>query len=276
MLGWSMTKSVLNALLGVLVQSGDLDIEAPVPIVEWQRTANDPRAGITWRHLLTMTSGLAWNEDYANPLSDVVRMLYDVGDTAGLAAQKDLSHAPGTHFYYSSGNSNLLSLALHGALGNDPATYRAYPRNELFHRIGMRSAIMEPDASGIFVASSYMYATARDWLRLGELFRLDGVWQGERILPEGWVSFSSKPSASGSDGVYGAHWWVGSFSPGQGGASPAYPPDTLRAMGHSGQVLTIIPSRKLVVIRLGLARKKPWRNAPFIGRLLAVLPEDDR
>ena len=273
MLGWSMTKSAFNALVGVLVQSHGLDIETPVPIAAWRRTADDPRAGITWYHLLTMTSGLDWDEDYDNPLSDVVRMLYDTGDTAGLAAGKQLSFAPGDMFHYSSGTSNLLSLALQGALGNDPAAYRAYPRTKLFHRIGMTSAVIELDTSGTFVASSYMYATARDWVRLGELFRLDGVWQGERILPEGWVNFSSKPSASSNDGVYGAHWWVGAFSPDHSGASSTYPKDTMRAMGHSGQILTIIPSRKLVVVRLGLAREKRWRNAPFIERLLTVLPQ---
>ena len=270
MIGWSMTKSALNALVGVLVQSRDLDIENPAPIIAWRQTANDPRAGITWRHLLTMTPGLAWSEDYGNPLSDVVRMLYDVGDVAGLAAQKELSYMPGENFHYSSGTSNILSAALHGALGNDLETYWAYPRTELFHRIGMNSAIIEPDASGRFVTSSYMYATARDWLRLGELFRLDGVWQGERILPQGWVSFSLKPSTTVIDedgGIYGAHWWTNP-------PSSKYPADTFRAMGHEGQILTIIPSRKLVVIRLGLAREKNWDNEAFMTRLLALLPEN--
>lgn len=169
------------------------------------------------------------------------------------------------------GTTNIIARIIRDAIGGTDADYFAFPRRALFDRIGMHSAIIEPDASGTFVGSSFMYATARDWARFGLLYLQDGVWEGERILPQGWVKYALTPT-----GEYGAHFWLKVPPPFKSKVSrmPLLPVDTYFAAGHEGQFVTIIPSRKLVAVRLGLSRLKgAWDQQGFIAQILEAIPE---
>lgn len=192
LLGWSMTKSVTNALIGILVGQGRLLIQEPAPVPEWSG-ADDPRGAITLDQLLRMSSGLKFIEEYTKN-SDATCMLFGTHDTAAYAASQPLETEPDSKWSYSSGTANILSRLVRHTIGGTSADYFAFPRRALFNRIGMRSAIMEPDASGTFVGSSFMYATVRDWARFGLLYLQDGVWEGTQILPEGWVDYSRRPT----------------------------------------------------------------------------------
>ncbi|HSB68145.1 MAG TPA: serine hydrolase [Candidatus Methylomirabilis sp.] len=274
LLGWSMTKGVINALTGILVSDKKLGVGDHAAVPEWQGPG-DPRRNITLDHLLRMTSGLEFEEDYRHPLEDVTFMLLAAPDMAGYAARKPLAAEPGSRWHYSSGNTNIIARLLRGVVGGGDAGYLAFPRRMLFDRIGMRSAVIEPDASGTFVGSSFMYATARDWARFGLLYLQDGMWQGERVLPAGWVGYSRTPTPAAPRGMYGAHFWLRlrpGFRGSDGGAS-ALPADTFHAIGHEGQFVTIIPSRNLVVVRLGLTRLRgAWDHEAFLRRVLEAIP----
>ena len=272
LIGWSMAKSVMNALVGILVLQGRLALDAPVPIPEW-KSAGDPRAEITLDHLLRMSSGLRFDEGMSSPRSDVMRMLLDVGDAAALAIHKDLLAPPGTRWQYASGTSNILARVIRNAL-HDDASYLAFPRRELFDRIGMSSAVLETDASGTFVGSSYMYATARDWARFGTLYLRDGVWNGERLLPEGWVKYSTSLAPADPQQRYGAHFWL-RIADEYRGIGAQLPAGTYHAVGHGGQFVTVVPARKVVIVRLGHTRyADAWHHAAFVREVLAVLDED--
>jgi CubicO group peptidase (beta-lactamase class C family) len=271
LLGWSMSKSVANALVGVLVREGKLRLDQAVALPEW-RAPGDPRAKITWDHLLRMTSGLEFEEDYSDPLADVTLMLLGVPNAAAFAAAKRLESEPGTRWGYSSGTTNILAYAVRQIVGE--AGYAQFPRRSLFDRLGMGRAVMETDAAGNFVASSFMYATARDWARFGQLYLADGMWAGERILPEGWIAYSRTPAPHAPEGRFGAHFWLRipeGYSCGR--KENALPSDAFHAVGHEGQLLTIIPSRSLVVVRLGLTRYPcGWDHQRFVQSVLQALP----
>ena len=211
LLGWSMSKSVTNALVGILVKEGKLDIHRPAPVPEWQNEG-DPRRRITLDQLLRMSAGLEFSEDYA-PFSDAVAMFYESYDFAAYAAQKTLEAEPGTKFHYSSGTANIIARIVRRAAEAQYRNYYTFIRRELFDRIGMYSADFEPDPSGTFVGSSYVFATARDWARFGLLFLQDGVWQGERLLPEGWVAYTTTPTPDAPQGEYGALFWLNAGAP---------------------------------------------------------------
>jgi CubicO group peptidase (beta-lactamase class C family) len=264
--GWSMTKSVTGALIGTLVGEGKLALGGKNLLAEW---AGDPRSEIALEDLLRMRSGLRFSEVYADTASDVTRMLFDGYDAGGFAASRPLEHAPGSAWKYSSGTSNILSLIARRAVGEKD--YLAWPRRALFDPLGMASAVFEPDAAGTFVGSSFVFASARDWARFGWL-HAEG---GRAVLPEGWVRFGTTPTPQAPDGKYGAHWWL-KLSKELGGATPnaaKIPADAFHALGHEGQCLTVIPSRRLVVVRLGVSIDiTAWDHAAFLAELLDALP----
>jgi hypothetical protein len=268
--GWSMTKSVLSALIGILVGEGRITPTDSDLLQQW--STHDPRAAITVEDLLRMRSGLRFAEVYEDLSSDVIEMLFNQTDAAAYAAGRPLDAPPGTVWSYSSGSTNILSRIARTIVGEEQ--YPEWPRRALFERIGMSSAMMERDASGTFVASSFMLATARDWARFGQLYLQDGVWEEERVLPEGWVGFSTTPTPQSPHAIYGAHWWL-KLKPEIGGGTAAanrIPPDAYFAIGHEGQTLTIIPSRRLVVVRLGLSIYiDAWNHAVFVADLLDAL-----
>jgi CubicO group peptidase (beta-lactamase class C family) len=270
--GWSMTKSVMNALIGILVGRGLLTLDGPVPIPEWS-SPGDPRAGITLDSLLRMSSGLEFDEDLSSPRSDVMRMMLDAGDTAKLAIDKDLVAPPGASWQYSSGTSGILARVIRNVV-HDDARYLDYPRRALFDRVGMSSAVIETDASGTFVGSSYMYATARDWARFGTLYLQNGVWNGERVLPEGWVGYSTTPAPADSGERYGAHFWL-RIPEEYRGSNQQLPSGTYHAVGHEAQFVTIVPSRDVVIVRLGHTRyPEAWDHAAFVADVIDALGED--
>ena len=264
--GWSMAKSVLNALVGVLVSEGRLALDQHELLPLWGPP--DPRAAITVEDLLRMRSGLRFSEAYTNPWSDVVQMLYNCGDTGAFAASRPLAARPGQVWQYATGTTNILSLITRRVVGDD--TYWTWPTHALFARIGMRSAVLEPDASGTFVCSSYMLATARDWARYGQLWLDRGRHGRDEVLSDEWIRFSTTPTRQSPGGRYGAHWWL-KLNPDIGGDSPAarsIAPDTFYAVGHEGQTLTIMPSKRAVVVRLGASIYiDAWNQAEFIARV---------
>jgi CubicO group peptidase (beta-lactamase class C family) len=271
--GWSMTKSVTNALLGVLVRQGKLDIHSPAPVPEWQ-ASGDPRKAITIDQLIRMSSGLEFNEDYGDLTNGVTQMLYNQSDMAVYAADKPLAAAPDTAWNYSSGTANILTRIIRDTIGGEVTDYWAFPQEALFHRININSAIIEPDASGSFVGSSYMYATARDWARFGLLYLQDGVWNGERILPEGWVNYSHTPTPP-SLGDYGGMWWLNAGEPGKPETKewPDLPDDIYYAEGHDGQDIVIFPSQNIIVVRLSVSRNGAWDMAEFLADVMAAVEE---
>ncbi|RYZ20855.1 MAG: class C beta-lactamase-related serine hydrolase [Chitinophagaceae bacterium] len=246
-IGWSMSKSITAALIGILVKEGHLHPEAPAPVPEWKGTDKEK---ITLRNLLQQSSGLDFEEDYGKPC-EVTNMLFRSDDMAAFTAALPLREAPGSRFYYSSGNSNILSRIIRHTVGEE--RYAAFPYTALFHRIGMRSALLEPDPSGTYIGSSYSYATARDFARFGLLYSNGGRWDGEQVLPEGWVAASIQPAASDADGRYGYQFWLNGMDPEHPGRRkfPDVPADLFYAKGFGGQGVYVIPSKKLVVVRLG-------------------------
>ncbi len=253
LMSWSMAKSVLATLVGIAAREGRLDLEAAAPVPEWSNAA-DPRHRITPDQLLRMSSGLAFDETYG-ALNDVSVMLFTRGDTGAFAAAMPLAHPPDTVWSYSSGTSNLLARLLRDALGGTLAQRVGWARERLFDPAAMTTAVFEPDASGSFIGSSFVLASARDWARFGELHRRDGMWQGRRILPPGWVERVTTPTPAAPEGCYGAHWWLNAGAPEAPAARmwPTLPRDTYAARGHSGQYVVVVPSAELVVVRLGLA-----------------------
>jgi hypothetical protein len=215
LLGWSMSKSVTNALVGILVKKGGLTLDQPAPVREWQ-AEGDPRRAITLDQLMRMTSGLEFEEVYT-PFGDTAAMLCESGDFAAYAAAKPLAAAPGSRWSYSSGTANIISRIVRQVVETETPNSYHFLRRELFDAIGMTSAVMEADPSGTFVGSSYTFATPRDWARFGLLFLQDGVWSGKRILPEGWVAYTTIPAAKAPKGEYGAMFWLNA------GAAPIQP-----------------------------------------------------
>ncbi|MET0169591.1 MAG: serine hydrolase [Aliihoeflea sp.] len=261
LLGWSMTKTVTAALLGTVedrIGRDDASLRA-----NW----SDGRAEITTADLLGMSSGLEFNEDYGD-VTDVTRMLYLEPDMASFAADKPLLGARGQVFSYSSGTTTILSRLWQDKF-NDPQQALGWPRRALFGPLGMDSAVLETDARGTFVGSSYMYATAHDWVRFGQFLLQDGEWNGEQILPAGFVTWM-REAAPASNGRYGRGqvWLAGP----ERGAQVALPADTYWLRGHDGQSMAIIPSRNLVVLRMGLTPSRlNYSPTPLIGALVDAL-----
>jgi CubicO group peptidase (beta-lactamase class C family) len=253
--GWSMTKTMVDALLGIRVQQGRIDLEAPLRTVpEW--SADDERSKLRLADLQRMASGLHWVENYDDPSSSVLQMLFGSSDHAAVQATQPAEHAPGTTFCYASGTTNLICRELRRTFATN-AEYWSFPRQALFQRLGMHSAVIETDPSGTFVGSSYGFATARDWARFGMLYAQDGVFAEERILPEDWVTASSKLTPA-SDGEFGRHLWLNADPDGDGPRERAWtdlPANLMHMDGHEGQYVCVMPTEQLVVVRLGCTKR---------------------
>ncbi|UCC53896.1 MAG: serine hydrolase, partial [Anaerolineaceae bacterium] len=274
MISWSMAKSFANALVGILVGQGKLSLDEPAPVPEWSDT-DDARRVITLDQLLRMSSGLSFDESYG-AFSEVSVMLFDRGDTAAYAAAMPLVQEPDKVWHYSSGTSNIISRIARDAVGGTAQDGLEFPRQALFAPIGMNSAVFEPDAVGTFVGSSFVQATARDYARFGLLYLQDGVWQGERILPEGWVAYTTTPTPNAPLGQYGAQWWLNACSEANEAECrwPELPSDIFWADGHDGQFIIIVPSYDMVLVRLGFTLdEEAWDLGAFISDMLLVVPE---
>lgn len=286
-LTWSVSKSMLDAMVGVAVYQGYLDLRDSA--CDYYDHVDD--CTITLWDLHAMGSGLDWNEGYEDEpyhLSSVIAMLYGEGalDMAAFVGRHPPEAPPGTLYRYSSGDSVLLSAVLAGALPH--AMRDTFPHQFVFGPIGMQSAVFEQDRAGTFVGSSYVYATPRDMARLGYLYLHDGCWAGERLLPEGWVAQSTAVNpvflveasfewARDGDAVPGLHWWTNHAVPDRGidSAWPDVPEDTYSASGHWGQFITVIPSEELVVVRTADDREPGVldRNR-FLSLVLELAQED--
>lgn len=241
LLGWSMTKSLTAALVGILIRRGDIRLDDPLPIEEWK---DDERRKITWAMALHMESGLSWDEDYAS-VSPATIMLYEKPDMGAYAASRPLEAEPATHWEYSSGTTNILARALRSYFPSN-TDYQQFPFEALFGPIGASSFIVEMDASDHFVGSSYGYATARDWAKLGRLF-LDYGRVGEQvILDSAFVEFCRRPSPH-SDGNYGGHFWLNAH-----GKNSGYRAEDYWMNGFQGQRVSIHPEENMVIVRLGV------------------------
>jgi CubicO group peptidase (beta-lactamase class C family) len=270
-----MSKSVCAALIGVAVREGRLALTSNALLPEW-RAPGDPRAAITLDQLLRMTSGLAFSEDYGDPLADVVLMLFTQADGSLFAARKPLAAPPGARWHYSSGDTAILARVLRLALGGTAAEHAAFPRRALFDPIGMHSAVLEVDASGTLQTSSFVYASPHDWARFGQFLLQDGVWNGRRLLPEGWVRYLTTLTPSSQRRNFGAHLWVRvpePFNSTQQPEPPQIPSDAFHLTGYDGQLTSIVPSREMVVVRLGLSRnRRAWDHETFLARVLNAAP----
>lgn len=271
LMGWSMTKSIVNAMIGILVNEGKLDPDAPAPVPEW---AGDERKDITLNHLLQASSGLEWSESYFIPTSDFHNMFIRSDDKAAYALSRKLAHTPGSYFQYSSGTTNILSRIIRQTVGDEQ--YYRFPYEKLFYKTGMNHAIIEPDGSGTFVGSSYSYATARDWARFGVLYLNEGRWNEEQLLPVGWVKYTTTPAPAADMGKYGAQWWLNSGKRNDPAIRkyPELPVDAFWADGFEEQYVMVIPSKKLVIVRLGVSHHG-FDLAKLATELIRSLPEED-
>lgn len=256
--GWSMDKSIVNAMVGILVKQGKLAVNALAPVKEWQM---DRRRDITINDLLHMSCGLKWNEDYGD-VSEATTMLYRARNCYSSAIGSPYGKKPDSEWKYSSGTTNILSGIIRHTLNNDQL-YFDFPYAEIFNKIGMNSMVYETDAAGYFVGSSYGYATARDWAKFGQLYLQDGVWKGDSILPKGWVTYT-KTSANAAKGQYGAQFWLN-----RSRELPDVPEDMYSCKGHRGQRICIFPSNNLVVVRLGFSEDKFDHNL-FLKSVLSA------
>ncbi len=238
---WSTAKSITATLVGIAVRQGLLDLAAGAPVPEWRQPA-DPRAAITLNDLLWMSSGL-WSEG-----SNTNAMYFGGQDVISSATTTHLEAEPGTRWKYANNDTLLLLRSLRAVLDDD-ARYLRFPYDELFRPLGMHHTWMETDHLGNFIGSSQVYTTARDLARFGLLYANDGVWQGQRLLPEGWTDFVATPAPSrppepGELG-YGAQFWLLDQLDG-------IPPGTYTSMGNKGQFVTVVPGRNLVIVRTGV------------------------
>lgn len=274
----SVAKGFVHALVGILVRDGKMNLDAPAGVTGWQKL-NDLRRNITMRHLLTMSSGLAFAESYFDPFgSDVLPMLFGGArsDIAAHGASFPLVHEPGTHWSYSSGTTNLISGLIRERVGDSQEAYLGFMWRELFGPLGMASAAPEFDKRGTFVGSSFMHGTARDYARFGLLYLRGGLWDGRRILPEGWVDFARTPLGHEERGLYGAHFWLNAGNPSAGISPtiPKAPPGTFMARGHRGQVIAVVPSKDLVVVRFGRTPYALYGDMfRWIGAVIDAFPD---
>ncbi len=256
-LGYSATKSVTSALIGILVRQGKLAVDQPAPVAAWQ-SPDDPRHAITVDHLLRHTSGLAMgsslNASLASAFAPVNRMKYIERDMAGYAESVGLESAPGSAWNYHDGNTIILSRLIRDAAGGHAADVMRFARRELFEPLGMHHVTLEFDATGTQEGSSQMLAPARDWARFGMLYLNDGVVGGKRILPEGWVGYAASRTPNGWVGI-GAGFWtnLGDSKGSRYRTSLGMPHDAYYASGTFGQYVIIIPSERLVIARLGIS-----------------------
>jgi CubicO group peptidase (beta-lactamase class C family) len=283
---WSVSKSFLQALVAITIQAGKLSLDDQVSkyLPDIAHAADAQGRALKIRDLLEMSSCIQWEESYEGvdlTQSSVLAMLYGVGhkDMTEFMAKKPLACAPGSQWEYSSGNSVELMRVLRVIYGDD---YALMPWKQLFEPLGITSAVWETDTAGNFVASSYLYATPRDLARLGYLYLKDGIWRGQRILPEGWVNYTAQPAAAllrdgvpvdPKEGIGGPHWWSNAPIPSKGikSSEPAIPADAFAAEGHWGQAIYVVPSLDLVVVRVGDDRDGTFSTNNLVKLVLDAL-----
>lgn len=271
--GMSMTKSATATIIGILVQQGRLDVNAPAPINGWSEL-DDGRSRVTTHHLLTMTAGFDYQESSGEAdLRNLLKtMLYSAPDAPGFAAQTPLRGEPGNSWEYQTVHSVLLQRVARNVIADDQQYFR-FAQRYLFDKLDMGNSFFQADAAGNFIGGASMYASARDWMKLGLLYLNDGVHQGERILPEGWVKYAttaSKPSLQTR--AYGAQIWLNTPAPHQ--LFPGMPEDAYAFQGHFGQYVIVVPSLELVMVRMGMTfnGEQGFDKQALLRGVVAALP----
>jgi CubicO group peptidase (beta-lactamase class C family) len=284
LISWSMAKSVTASLVGMLVGDGRLELDVPAPVPVWRAAPADPRAGATLRHLLHMASGVRHTETGPAPeRSDTNRALFadTSGDIHAAAVAEPAEVPPGTRFQYNTLTSHILARIVADAVsppGATPAQRRAATRTFIAQRLagpaGMASLLCEFDPQGTPYGGSLCHATARDWAAFGQMYLDGGVVAGRQVVPRAWVQFVTTPSPA--NGGYGGHWWL-NRRPSSGRDEALFwragPADAFAALGHLGQYVIVVPSRRLVVVRLGKTQDEalpPVRAA--LARLVGAFP----
>lgn len=263
LLGWSMAKTLTSIMLGQLEYAGLLNTEELGLFPEWSK---DDRRFITLELLLRMSSGLEFRELYI-PGVDVTKMLFNSYSAVQVALNKPLQYSPGEHFYYSSGTANILSWLFTRRVGGTSEAAHYFQR-EILQPLGMAHTVLEPDPSGVFVGSSYAYASARDWARLGQLLLNKGELNGHRLLSADWVSRATSPNESVNDTRYGYQLWLNS-----GGDElrwPELPADAFAMQGNRSQRVVVIPSASVVIVRLGWSREEYPDSRKFAELLRGI------
>ncbi len=269
LISWSMAKSMTHFLVGTLVDEGRLDVNVTAPVKEWAEPT-DPRHAIRLRDLLAMRDGLDYVEDYVDDgVSHVIDMLFGAGkdDVAGYTAARPLKHAPDTVFNYSSGTTNIISRIVADQVGYGDA-YDAYLHDRLFGPLGMSSAHATFDATGVFIGSSYVHATARDFAKFGLLYLRGGLWDEQQLVSRAWTDTAQVPLSADEDAgtFYSWQWWVTGDEYG-----------TYWASGYDGQMISVVPALDAVIVRLGrtpadhYADLRAWRHR-LLGALASVTP----
>ena len=246
---WSMGKSIVGTLIGTLIHQGVLKLDDPAPVPEWHKTADDPRAKIRVVDLMRMSSGLRFSRGSPEDIPGYHD--HDLGYTGAIdafqfATTRPLQFEPNTFGRYRNTDPLTLGLIIRDAVRKRGEEYLTFPQRALFDKIGIRRQVLETDPYGNFLLNGYDYGTARNWARLGMLYLNDGVWNGQRLLPEGWTKFVSTPAPAWKDSTYGAMVWVNAR-----GVWPELPRDAFAFRGAGLQDVYVIPSRDLVIVRMG-------------------------
>ncbi|HSG82546.1 MAG TPA: serine hydrolase [Gemmatimonadota bacterium] len=266
-ISWSQGKSITAALIGVLAQQGELTLDQPAPVPEWHQDPDDPRREIRIRDLLHMSSGLDFkNYGVGDSLSytnhnEHFLIYFDAVNVFEHAVNQPLDIPPNTQFRYRNSDPLTLGRIIRQTVERRGEDYLTFPQRALFDRIGMRDVVLETDTYGNFIMTGYDFVSAYDWTRFGLLHLWDGVWEGERILPEGWVGFVSTPTPTDPRRGYGGLFWLNA-----GGSLPDVPRDAFWAAGFMGQNTVIVPSLDMVVVRLG---PSPGGSNRYLNHVIA-------
>jgi CubicO group peptidase (beta-lactamase class C family) len=266
---WSMGKSLAATLFALLVKDGTYTLEQPAPVALWQRPG-DPRAAIRNIDLLRMSAGLKFvgNQEGA-PANTVLDhyYIYTGGiDSYEYSITRPQEFPPNTRGFYRNSDPLTIGYLVKQAVTKRGEEYLTWPQRALFDQIGIRRQVLETDPAGNFLITGYDYGTARNWARIGQLYLQDGMWQGKRILPEGWTKFVSTLAPAWPRPVYGGLFWI------NGDKSWNLPPDTYFASGAGGQNTWIVPSHQLVIVRMGHMRGQAAARAAT-NRALSLVME---
>ncbi len=245
LLGWSMTKSLCNALVGILVKQGKLHLNKTALFEEW---LDDKRRNISLTNLLQMTPGLEWDENYKK-ISPATQMLFEQDNMGDYAASYKSEFESGSHWEYSSGTTNIIGKLIRDQFDSHE-DYLDFPYVSLLDKLGINSFVMETDASGHYVLSSYCYGTPRDWAKLGLLYLNDGIVNGDTILTKEWIDFSTTPTDASPEGKYGAQIWLNTNH----NTLKDLPSDLYSFNGFEGQYVYMIPEKNAVIVRMGLSK----------------------
>ena len=266
LMGWSMSKSVIGALIGMLQDRAIINVKQVAPVPEWQ---NSDKRAITIENLLHMSSGIDYAEKSRGPNADQSRMLYEYQRFSDYLTAQSVIATPGTHFNYSTADTMMLSRILQDSLGGKPADSYRFIHEELFFPLGINDAVLEYDASGQPAGGSYLLMKPRDWAKLGLLHLRDGDWFGEQIISKEWIDYATTPSADKA--TYGAHLWLNTNQ----SLWSKIPADAYGFMGYQRQRLVIVPSRQLVVLRMGFSYEKGDDQIDeLVSDIMAALPEN--